>query len=888
MTSPHAPNLSRAARLATWVVRHRIKPALGDLGNVARIRRAFAQPLLPPWGVRYTAAVVGGVAGEWVEARHPAARAEPGGSTTLLYLHGGAFIACSPRTHRALTASLARRGLRVFVPDYRLAPEHPFPAAVQDARAVWQALRQATPGRLVVAGDSAGGNLAMGLMLGLREAGEPLPDCAVLFSPVLDLTGGSDSLSSNARRDAMFPGDKMLNLRGPYLGEADPAQPLASPLLHGLQGLPPLLVHVGEDECLRDDSLRLAEQARAAGVRVQLRVWPGVFHVWQLAWWLPEARRSLNQAAAFLRRTARHDHTEHHDVLIVGAGLSGIGAAAQLQMRSPASDFALLEARAATGGTWDLFRYPGVRSDSDMYTLGYGFKPWVGDRPIGDGATIRDYVRQTATERGIHRHIRLGHRVVSAAWSSPEGRWTLEVAQQQADGSTRLLRMSCRLMMCCSGYYRYDHGHRPAFAGEADYTGRTVHPQHWPADLDHRGQRVLVIGSGATAITLVPALATSARHVTMLQRSPSYVVALPARDAIASALQRLLPARWASPLVRAKNVLLGMLLFQWARRRPAQLKALLVKQARAQLGGDAALAAHFTPRYAPWDQRLCVAPDGDIFQAIRSGRASVVTGEIERFTPQGVRLVSGEQIEADIIVTATGLVLNTLGDMQLSVDGRPVAVAQTMAYKGVMLSGVPNLTYTFGYTNASWTLKADLSARWACRLLRHLDRHGLAQAVAPRDPGVPARPFIDFSSGYVQRGAAALPLQGTRGPWRVHQNYLADLVTLRFGRLDDGVLQFPSMPPPRTPRPRRAGPALHRLQLRLCAARRGRAAAAGHPRPLAGAPELPGRPGHPALRAAGRWRAAIPLNARRLTSVLQNRPHPSTALPCPLPPAPPC
>lgn len=508
-------------------------------------------------------------------------------------------------------------------------------------------------------------------------------------------------------------------------------------------------------------------------------------------------RSSRPAAPAADRHEACVPEIEQLDLVIVGAGLSGIGAAAHLQRRCPRQRFAILEARQAIGGTWDLFRYPGVRSDSDMYTLGYEFKPWRGTRAIVDGATIRGYIAEAAAERGIDRHIRFGHRVVAADWSSSHSCWTLEVEVQQA-GAVQRRRIGCRMLVCCSGYYSYAQGHRPAFPGEQAYGGIFVHPQFWPPQLDHAGKRVLVIGSGATAMTLVPEMARTAAHVTMLQRSPTYVVALPAHDPVAHAL-RWLPGRWAAPLVRAKNVLLAMAFHTLARRRPRQVKERLVALARRALGPAGDAAVHFTPSYKPWDQRVCVLPDGDLFRAIRKGRASVLTDEIETFTAGGVRLKSGQEIAADIVVTATGLQLNALGDIRISVDGAPVAAAQTMAYKGVMLSGVPNLVFVFGYTNASWTLKADLASRWLCRLLRHMERHGQAVAVAPRDPRVGAAPFMDLDSGYVQRAAQHLPVQGTAAPWRVHQNYLADLWTLRLGAIDDGTLLLraaASAPPP--------------------------------------------------------------------------------------------
>jgi len=806
------------ARLVARLVRWRVKPALGDMADIGRVRRTFAKTLPPPRGARFSPATVAGVPGEWVE---PADGPTP--ADTLLYLHGGGFVGCSPRTHRPATAALARQGWRVFVPDYRLAPEHPYPAALDDCRAVWRALaedhaaRQTAghPGRLTVAGDSAGGNLSLALMLAERDAGGRLPDAAALFSPATDLTGGSASVRDNAERDAMFRGEALGHLAEAYLQGADPAQPLASPLLGRLEGLPPLLLHVGEDECLRDDALRLAVRARAAGVTVALQVWATVPHVWQLIHWLPEARASLTLASRFLRAPqaeagAQPQH-EVLDALIVGAGLSGIGQAAHLQQACPEQRYAILEARPRLGGTWDLFRYPGVRSDSDMYTLGYAFKPWTNPKAIADGPSIKAYIEDTARERGIDAQIRYGHRAVAADWSSAEARWrvTVEVtppasgvgnppAAGAGDPPVATTRtVHTRFLLMCGGYYRYGQGHRPAWPGEADYRGRLVHPQAWPEGLDYRGKQVVIIGSGATAVTLLPEMAKEAAHVVMLQRSPTYIVTLPGQDPVARRLQRRLGPMAVYRLVRLKNILLGMVLFQLARRWPAQAKARLIGLARQQLPREADIARDYTPRYNPWDQRVCAVPDGDLFQAVRAGRASVVTDTIERFTPAGIRLASGRELAADIVVTATGLELNTLGDMAVTIDGQALAPARTMAYKGMMFSGVPNLVQTFGYTNASWTLKADLTADFTCRLIRHMARHGHAVATPQRDPTVGEVPFLDFSSGYVQRALAKLPKQGDRKPWRLYQNYVLDWLTLRWGRVDDGHLRFstPAHPP---------------------------------------------------------------------------------------------
>jgi cyclohexanone monooxygenase len=477
---------------------------------------------------------------------------------------------------------------------------------------------------------------------------------------------------------------------------------------------------------------------------------------------------------------------EPFDVLIVGAGLSGIGAAAMLQERCPDKRYAILEARAAIGGTWDLFRYPGIRSDSDMYTLGYGFKPWVDAKAIADGPTIRAYIQDTATSRGIDKQIRFGHKVVRASWSSLEALWTIE-ADVGDGGEPRILRT--RFLYMCSGYYDYDHAYRPRFEGEDDYAGRIVQPQFWPQDLDYAGKRVVVIGSGATAVTLVPAMAASAAHVTMLQRSPSYVVSRPSEYRFARRLQRRLPPKLAYWATRWRVIAESMLLYRIARGKPALATQRILQMAAQQLGPEIDIA-HFTPDYKPWDQRVCVIPDGDLFKALRRGRADVVTDQIARFTARGILLQSGRELEADVVVMATGLSLSVLGGAAIRVDGQHYAPNQAMAYKGMMLSDMPNSVMSFGYTNASWTLKADLTAAWVCRLLNYMDRKGQAIAVARRDPGVEAQPFLSFTSGYVQRAKALLPHQGARRPWQVYQNYLQDMLTIRFGRIADGVMRF--------------------------------------------------------------------------------------------------
>ena len=479
---------------------------------------------------------------------------------------------------------------------------------------------------------------------------------------------------------------------------------------------------------------------------------------------------------------------DHVDVLIVGAGLSGIGAGYHLQKNCPGKSFTILEGRESIGGTWDLFRYPGIRSDSDMYTLGYSFRPWQEAKAIADGPSILNYVRETARENGIDRKIRFGHRVSAAAWSSQDARWTVEAVRAP---DKEVLRITCSFLFMCAGYYSYKGGYEPEFPGRARFAGRVVHPQQWTSDVDYGGKQVVVIGSGATAITLVPELARQAAHVTMLQRSPTYVVSRPAVDRVADFLRRALPAKLAYALVRWKNVLWGMFIYKRCKSKPERMKRFIVAMVRAQLGPDYDVARHFTPRYNPWSQRMCLVPDGDLFEAIKCGRASVVTDTIDTFTEKGIRLASGAELDADLIVTATGLKLEVLGGLAVSVDGEPVDFSKAMTYKGMMYAGVPNLASAFGYTNASWTLKADLTCEYVCRLLNHMEKTGTRQCT-PRlnDPEVKPQPWVDFSSGYFQRAIDKLPKQGSKRPWKLYQNYALDIVTLKFGAVTDEAMEF--------------------------------------------------------------------------------------------------
>jgi cation diffusion facilitator CzcD-associated flavoprotein CzcO len=478
---------------------------------------------------------------------------------------------------------------------------------------------------------------------------------------------------------------------------------------------------------------------------------------------------------------------EHYDVLIVGAGISGIGAAYHIKTRCPGRTFAIFEAREAMGGTWDLFRYPGVRSDSDMFTLGFAFRPWTEAKAIADGPSILKYLGETARAYDLEKHIQFGRKVSEASWDSATSRWT--VTYRRGEGAPE--QVTCNFLHMCAGYYNYAAGYRPEFAGEETFKGQFVHPQFWPNDLDYRNKRVVVIGSGATAVTLVPEMARDAAHVVMLQRSPTYVVSRPAEDPFANKLRRRLPAKLAYAIIRWRNVLMQMWFFNMTRKEPAKVKAAILDMVRAELGPDYDIDTHFTPRYNPWDQRLCLVPDADLFAAIRNGSAEVVTDTIERFTETVIRLKSGQELPADVVVTATGLELQLVGGLKVTVDGTRVELPKCFSYKGMMYSGVPNLASSFGYTNASWTLKADLTAGYLCRLLNHMKKKGLTEArPIIADPNMAAEPWLSFSSGYIQRALDRLPKQGRDVPWRVHQNYALDMFEFRFCKLADGAMQF--------------------------------------------------------------------------------------------------
>ncbi len=482
--------------------------------------------------------------------------------------------------------------------------------------------------------------------------------------------------------------------------------------------------------------------------------------------------------------------TEHVDVLIIGAGLSGIGAAAKLATEHPGRSYLVLERREASGGTWDLFRYPGIRSDSDMFTLGYRFKPWTDDKALADGASILRYVRETAEEYGVDKQIRYGQHVLRANWDSAAKRWTVT-----ADTDQGQLTYTCSFLWSCSGYYDYDAGYTPEFPGRERFEGQIVHPQHWPEDLDYAGKRVVVIGSGATAVTLVPSMLEegdpgAAAHVTMLQRSPTYILSVPSRDPLANSLRKVFGEQRAYDVTRLKNIAQASALYTVSQKQPKLVRAAIRKMTQKMLPEDYPVDVHFKPTYGPWDQRMCLVPNGDLFKVLRKGTASVVTDTIETFTEKGIQLASGEVLEADIIITATGLNLLAFGGMEFAIDDELLSLPETMAYRALMLSDVPNFAYTIGYTNASWTLKADLVAEFVCRVLAHMDATGTQVVTPPRDPAVTEEPFMDFEAGYVLRSIDKLPKQGSIEPWKLKQSYFHDVRAIRKSDVADGVLQF--------------------------------------------------------------------------------------------------
>ena len=483
--------------------------------------------------------------------------------------------------------------------------------------------------------------------------------------------------------------------------------------------------------------------------------------------------------------------SEHVDVVVVGAGLSGIGAGYHLQTMSPDRSYVILEGRDGLGGTWDLFKYPGIRSDSDMHTLGFSFKPWTEARSIADGPSILQYLKQTVAQFGIDKNIRYGQLVTKAEWSTDDAQWTV-TSTNKATGASNTI--TCSFLFMCSGYYSYKKGHTPEFAGRERFKGTVVHPQDWPTDLDYAGKRVVVIGSGATAVTIVPSMADKAAHVTMLQRSPTYMVSRPDHDVMANRMRKVLPPKMAYNLTRFKNTWRQQLVYNKTRTDPDKVKQLLLGGIKMELGADYDIAKHFTPAYNPWDQRLCLVPNGDFFKAMRAGKASVVTDHITSFTETGIQLASGEHLDADIIITATGLELVTLGEMDFFVDGSQVDFAKTWTYKGFAYSDIPNLASTFGYINASWTLRSDLTAEYVCRLLNHMRKKGVAQCtprLREQDHNMKERPWIDgFSSGYMQRMMHRMPKQGDHEPWINPQNYRRDKKMFKHSPIDDGVMQF--------------------------------------------------------------------------------------------------
>lgn len=478
---------------------------------------------------------------------------------------------------------------------------------------------------------------------------------------------------------------------------------------------------------------------------------------------------------------------EYFDMVIIGAGLSGVGMACHLAKKCPGKRYLILEGRNTMGGTWDLFRYPGIRSDSDMFTFGYSFKPWISSQNLADGPSILNYIREAAQEYRVEENIHYNANVDSIAWDSSTARWSVSYTDK-ATGSAQ--QVTCNFINGCTGYYNYDHGYEPEFKGRENFKGTVIHPQKWPEQLDYKGKRVIVIGSGATAVTVVPEMSRDAAHVTMLQRSPTYVASIPEEDPITTFLRRLIPEMWVYRFARTVRVGLAAFFYSLSRRRPQGVRNFLLKQVKKAVGPEMDMK-HFTPKYNPWDERICAVKGGDLFEAVKSGRVSIVTDHIDHFTEDGIRLESGDELKADIIIAATGLDMKFFGGIAITVDGKPYDATQKMGYKAVMLEDLPNLGFTFGYTNASWTLKADITSEWICRVLTHMDATQ-TQCVVPvnNDSSVVHGDFLDFQSGYVKRGLHKFPKTGNKPPWKLKQLYPYDMLMLRFSTLEDGVLQF--------------------------------------------------------------------------------------------------
>lgn len=479
--------------------------------------------------------------------------------------------------------------------------------------------------------------------------------------------------------------------------------------------------------------------------------------------------------------------TNYFDVIVVGAGLSGIGAAHYLQTECPNKTYTILEMRDTIGGTWDLFRYPGIRSDSDMYTLGYAFRPWTSPKAIADGESILKYIRDTAKEEGIEKNIRYKHKIIASNWSSQKQQWTIDVEQTD---TKEIIQFTCNFLLMCSGYYNYDHGYTPEFKGRNSFQGQIIHPQKWTSDIDYADKKIIVIGSGATAVTLVPELSKKAAKVIMLQRSPTYIATAPSEDKIANFLRKILPSKVAYSLSRWKNVLTGLFFYNLARSKPHWVKASIYKETQKALGEDYDVKKHFSPKYNPWDERFCLVPDGDLFIALRKKKAEIVTDYIDQFTEKGILLQSGEELEADIIVTATGLDMKFMANLQVAIDGKKMQPTEHYVYRGTMLSNVPNLALITGYTNASWTLKSDLTSQYVCRLINHMEKTNKKEVVPELNEHLDDIPLIDFTSGYIERAKDKLPKQGTKKPWKLHQNYAKDIINFRYTKLDDSVLKF--------------------------------------------------------------------------------------------------
>jgi len=769
------------AYISNYFSKKLIKPKLADFTNLDKIREIFNNPLPYPNGCNFESFSIDNVSGEWITSHNTS-------NGIMLYIHGGGFVGGSSKKYRPITTGFALQGWKVLAIDYRLAPEHPFPAALDDVSLVYKYIvENYSDQRIVVAGDSAGGNLTLSLIHLMKAQSITLPDCCALISPSTDMAGNSESLIANADKDCLFDGRYLKNLSHYYVQDNDRNDPLLSPINADFKGFPPMIIHVGRDETLLDDSVRLFKKARAEDVNVSLQIYPKVPHVWQMIYQMPEAHQSIQILSNFLLHSKHlsEDNFEFVDFLIIGAGISGIGMAVNLQQHCYSQSMAILDARSNLGGTWDHFKYPGIRADSDRFLMGFPFKPFLSSMSRVSGPEILKYLDDTAKEFYIDQYIRLDHKVLKANWSTESKNWIVEIATPNG-----IKIISCRILLSCSGYYDYAKGHNPKFNQEKDFKGIIVHTHNWPENLDYNNKNVLVIGSGATAVTVAPALAKSAKKVFLVQRSPSYIVSVPEMDTQVTKLSKLLPLNLVYKIMRVKYLISIILFYKICRSFPEKI-AHLISWGAATRSGSPEHLKHFTPNYKPWDQRVCFVPDGDLFKHVYDESIEIHTDQIRTIKEDGVELESGKFLSVDIIVKATGLNLKSFGGVRFTIDQEPIDFTNKFLYKGCMLNDFPNVILVKGFGNIHWTLCSDLTAKFTNRMILYMLKNNLSSfnVIAPINLTPTSKSLLN--SNYVIRGINHLPNQSTHWPWKIFEHsWIKHYIYMKFTRIKDKFIHF--------------------------------------------------------------------------------------------------